>query len=135
MGGVTSGVRGNKGGSKASGVNAESHRVGEGEGGLETSIVVENPRGGGATVWAGDSSCLRDPTPPEWPRGPGGAKPQESTHRLRTDRERTDRGRGGGGQKLTHRLSNQDVESQGRQWRADEQTSDGGTTQHNGDGR
>ena len=46
VGGVTSGVRGNKGGREASGVDPKSHGVGEGEGGREASKVAENNGGG-----------------------------------------------------------------------------------------
>ena len=96
VGGATSGVRGNKGGCEASGVDPETHRVGEGERGRTSSRGAETPGGGAATEWTGDSSCLRAWTPPEWPRVPGGTKPQEAPQRLRTDRGRTDRGGGEG---------------------------------------
>ena len=45
--------------------------------------------------WAGESSCHRALTPPEWQRGPGGKNPSEGPHRRRTDQGRMD-GRGGG---------------------------------------
>ena len=46
VGGATSGVRGNKGGCEASGVDPETHRVGEGERGRKSSRVAEKPGGG-----------------------------------------------------------------------------------------
>ena len=46
--------------------------------------------------WAGESSHIRAPTPPEWPKGPGGKKPQDPPQRPSTDRERKDGGRGEG---------------------------------------
>ena len=45
--------------------------------------------------WAGESSRIRAPTPPEWPKGPGGKKPQDPPQRPRTDRGIKD---GGGGE-------------------------------------
>ena len=62
-GGKTSVVRGDDGGHKASGVAHESPGVGDKEGGREASGVAENPGGGGATEWAGKSSCHRLPEP------------------------------------------------------------------------
>ena len=44
-GGKTLGVRGDGGGCEASGVAQESHRVGDEEGGRESSGVAENPEG------------------------------------------------------------------------------------------
>ena len=52
-GDVTLGVQGNNRGRKASGVDHESHRVGEGEGGREASGVEENPGGGRHGVGGG----------------------------------------------------------------------------------
>ena len=66
VGAEPSGVGGNKGGREASGVDPESHGVGEGERGCEASGVAENHGGGGgATEWAGESSRLRAPAPPD----------------------------------------------------------------------
>ena len=93
-GSVTSGVQSNNRRNEASGVAHESHGVEEGEEGHEASGVAEN-LGWGAMEWAGESSGLRVPTPPEWPRSPGGTKPQEGPQRQKTDRGRTD---GGGGE-------------------------------------
>ena len=74
VGAVTSGVTGNKRDREDSGVNLESHRVREGEGGCEASRVAKPPREG-VMEWAGESSQIRAPTPPEWLRGPGETKP------------------------------------------------------------
>ena len=57
-------MRVNKGGHEAFGVDHESTGGGAAAGGRKASGVAENP-GGGATEWAGESSCLRAPTPPE----------------------------------------------------------------------
>ena len=103
-----------------------------GRGGGERPPEWQKTPWGGATEWAGGSSRLRAPTPPEWLRGPGGTKPQEGPQRLRADRGRTDGG-GGEGTKTTHLLSNQDTGN--LQWRrqADGQTADGRAAQHDGD--
>ena len=54
---------GNNGSRKASRVDPESHGVGRGS--VRTPEWRKTP-GGGATEWAGKSSCLRPPTPLEW---------------------------------------------------------------------
>ena len=104
VGGVTSGVRGNKGGCEASVVDHDSHVVGEGKGGRKASGVAEYPGGGRHRVGRGvESPQVADN--PEWPRGPGGVKPQEAPQRLKKDRGRTD---GGGGEgKKTRSPTNQ----------------------------
>ena len=78
VGAEPSGLVGNKGGHKASGVDPESHRVGEGEGGREASGVAENPRevrhrvGGGVELPqdAGNPRVAEDPRGDETPGAP-----------------------------------------------------------------
>ena len=82
MGVVTSGVRGNKEGCEASGVDPKSHRVKKGEGGCEASGVAENPGGGCHAVGRGVKSpqgantpgVAKGPSGDETPGGPTGAQ-------------------------------------------------------------
>ena len=57
--------------------------------------------GGGATEWAGESSRHREPTPPEWPRGPGETKPPEGPQ------AETERGRQGHKQVSNNRVGDE----------------------------
>ena len=71
----------NKGGREASGVAHDSPGVGDKEGGREASVWRKTPVRD-ATEWVGESSHLRVPTPPEWPKIPGGTKPPEGPQQL-----------------------------------------------------
>ena len=51
--------------------------------------------GGPATEWAGESSCHKTPTPPEWQSYPRGMKPSEGPQRARADQGRIYGGREG----------------------------------------
>ena len=66
----------------------ESHRVGEREGGREASGVAEKYGGAHATEWAGESSRLMAPTPPDWMRSPGVTKPHKGPQYRRDGQER-----------------------------------------------
>ena len=94
LGAETLGVGGNNGGCEASRVEPESHGVGGGRGAARPPEWQKTLRGG-TTEWAGKSSSLRVPTPPEWQGGPGETKTQEPPQRPNIDRGKTD---GGGGE-------------------------------------